>query len=253
MGREPVDKHMDKNPSSITGSSTGSAEVQECIDHNLVAHDDVDGSESRTSSSDNKKNRNTLLSHICRTATSVRSDKPKITVGVSPTFERKSRLERHKEFYKKLEEKQKALEEEKRENKKRLKEEQEVVAKQLRNNMVYKANLVPNFYYEAPPLKLQLKKFPLTRPKSPNLNRRNSCSNTVNSSHQEVKGNHCARYRHSVGGCKEKSIASNIPRTPNVNKFTKGTQPKSREFCGRNKSGHERVVGEKFIDVVSEA
>ena len=39
-----------------------------------------------------------------------------------------------------------------------IQEEQEVVTKQLRKNMVYKANPVPNFYYEAPPPKLPLKK-----------------------------------------------------------------------------------------------
>ncbi|KAG2331432.1 hypothetical protein Bca52824_002612 [Brassica carinata] len=56
MGREPVDKHMDKNPSSgITGNSTGSAEVQDCTDHNLVSHD-ISGS--HTSSSDHKKKLN---------------------------------------------------------------------------------------------------------------------------------------------------------------------------------------------------
>ncbi|CAN6817029.1 unnamed protein product [Brassica oleracea] len=185
------------------------------------------------------------------TATSVRS---KVTIGVAPTFRSTSRVERRKEFYKKLEDKQKALEEEKRENEKRLKEEQEVVTKQLRKNMVYKANPVPNFYYETPPPKLPLKKFPLTRPKSPNLNRRKSCSETVNSSHQEVKGKHFARRRHSVDGCKKESKASkNIPSTPNVKKFTKETPTKSEEVYGRSKSGHEGEVGEKCIDVVSEA
>ncbi|KAG2331430.1 hypothetical protein Bca52824_002610 [Brassica carinata] len=143
-------------------------------------------------------------------------------------------------FYKKLEEKQKALEEEKGENEKRLKEEQEVVTKQLRKNMVYKANPVPNFYYEAPPPKLPLKKFLLTRAKSPNLNRRKSCSETVNSSYQEMKGKHCARRRHSVDGCKEESKTSNnIPRTPNVKKSTKETPTESEEVYGKNKNGHE--------------
>lgn len=177
-------------------------------------------------------------------ATSVRSIKPKVTIGVAPTFSSTSRLERRKEFYKKLEEKQKALEEEKRENEKRLKEEQEIATKQLRKNMAYKANPVPTFYHEPPPQKPPLKKFPLTRPKSPNLNRRKSCSDTVNSSHQEVKGKHCARHRHSVDGRKDESKASSSPmRTPDKKKSTKDT-PKSEEVYGRNKSGHEGEVGE---------
>ncbi|KAL0845570.1 hypothetical protein Bca101_018816 [Brassica carinata] len=217
MGREPVDKHMDKNPSSgITGNSTGSAEVQDCTDHNLVSHD-ISGS--HTSSSDHKKKLN----------------KPSPMNYTVP--KKKCYFFRIKRF---TEEKQKALEEEKGENEKRLKEEQEVVTKQLRKNMVYKANPVPNFYYEAPPPKLPLKKFLLTRAKSPNLNRRKSCSETVNSSYQEMKGKHCARRRHSVDGCKEESKTSNnIPRTPNVKKSTKETPTESEEVYGKNKNGHE--------------
>ncbi|CAG7881652.1 unnamed protein product [Brassica rapa] len=289
MGREPVDKHMDKNPSSsitVTGSSTGSAECT--TDHKKKLNTpspktlgmnytvpkpfSLSPASRRNSSSGSRGSqtnmpltaRNTIrdqkkhhddeedsFSVASSTATSVIS---KVTIGVAPTFRSTSRVERRKEFYKKLEDKQKALEEEKRENEKRLKEEQEVVTKQLRKNMVYKANPVPNFYYEAPPPKLPLKKFPLTRPKSPNLNRRKSCSETVNSSHQEVKGKHFARRRHSVDGCKKESKASNnIPRTPNVKKFAKETPTKSVEVYGRSKSGQEGEVGEKCIDVVSEA
>ncbi|CAN7009072.1 hypothetical protein IGI04_011217 [Brassica rapa subsp. trilocularis] len=304
MGREPVDKHMDKNPSSsitVTGSSTGSAECT--TDHKKklntpspktlgmnytvpkpfslspasrrtpVEYNNPPGNAVNRNSSSRSRASQTNMPLTARktirdqkkhhddeedsfsvassTATSVRS---KVTIGVAPTFRSTSRVERRKEFYKKLEDKQKALEEEKRENEKRLKEEQEVVTKQLRKNMVYKANPVPNFYYEAPPQKLPLKKFPLTRPKSPNLNRRKSCSETVNSSHQEVKGKHFARRRHSVDGCKKESKASNnIPRTPNVKKFAKETPTKSVEVYGRSKSGQEGEVGEKCIDVVSEA
>ncbi|ESQ29818.1 hypothetical protein EUTSA_v10023556mg [Eutrema salsugineum] len=352
MGREPVDKHMDNKPNSLTTSSTGSsdnnkvqgqttieaAEVKECTKQNLVANDahqrqqvlhtNVEGindSPGFHKSSDNKKKLNAsslktrgsanytvpkpfslsaekpassnsgraradntssvnAISHnsssgsrgsqpnsplparktidhkkhhdeddnfsvASSSATSVRTTKPKITIGVAPTFRSTSRLERRKEFYQKLEEKQKALEEEKRENEKRLKEEQEVVTKQLRKNMAYKANPVPNFYYEAPPPKLPLKKFPLTRPKSPNLNRRKSCSDTVNSSNQEVKGKHCVRHRHSVDGCKEDSKTNNSPRTPNMRKSTKET-PKSEELHGMNKSGRDGERSKSGIDVV---
>ncbi|KAG2330597.1 hypothetical protein Bca52824_001777 [Brassica carinata] len=185
-------------------------------------------------------------------ATSVRTIKPKVTIGVAPTFSSTSRLERRREFYKKLEEKQKALEEEKKENEKRLKEEQEIATKQLRKNMAYKANPVPTFYHEPPPQKPPLKKFPLTRPKSPNLNRRKSCSDTVNSSHQEVKGKHCARHRHSVDGRREESKASDNPRrTPDMKKSAKET-PKSEEVYLKNKNGHEGEgeVGENCIEAV---
>ncbi|CAN8241616.1 unnamed protein product [Cochlearia groenlandica] len=172
--------------------------------------------------------------------TSIRSNKPKLTVGVAPTFRSTERLERRKEFYQKLEEKQKALEEEKRENEKRLKEEQEVVTKQIRKNMSYKANPVPNFYYEAPPPKLPLKKFPLTRPKSPNLNRRKSCSDTTN---QDAKGKHFVRHRHSAEGCKEEpKLNNNGSRTPSTRKSTKDITPKI------SKSSHDGEKSENDID-----
>ncbi|XP_019100891.1 PREDICTED: protein WVD2-like 2 [Camelina sativa] len=296
MGREPVDKHMDKKTNSLTASSTGSsddykvqspsttieaAEVKECTDQNLVeGDDDVHSRQGRmtdTPDDDHKKKLNSSSAKtrattkttvpkpfslsaekprrlaIYRSATSIRSFKPKITVGVAPTFTSTARLERRREFYQKLEEKQKALEAEKRENEKRLKEEQEAVTKQLRKNMAYKANPVPSFYQEGPPPKQPLKKFPLTRPKSPNLNRRKSCSDTVNSSYQEVKGKHCARHRHSVGVYKEEPKANNIPRTPNssskdhIRKSTKET-PKSEEvhgkFVGKSKSSYDGETDE---------
>lgn len=102
--------------------------------------------------------------------------------------------------------------------------------------MVYKANPVPNFYYEPPPPKPEPKKvwsetpfacnsrwkmshaytwihwwqLPVTRPKSPkfNVSRRKSLSDAVNSP-QEEKGKSGARtQRHSYGGAKTESSFS---------------------------------------------
>ncbi|KAH0850929.1 LOW QUALITY PROTEIN: hypothetical protein HID58_045021, partial [Brassica napus] len=72
-------------------------------------------------------------------------------------------------YYQELEEKNQALEAERNELEQRQKvksmvksmflpEEQEAALKQLRKNLKFKAKPVPNFYYEAPPAKPELKK-----------------------------------------------------------------------------------------------
>ncbi|KAK1583386.1 hypothetical protein Q3G72_023307 [Acer saccharum] len=85
------------------------------------------------------------------TATSVR----RITIGTAPKFRCSERLEKRKEFYSKLGEIHQALEAERRQCEARQKEEREAAIKQLRKNMVVKANPIPSFYYEEPPPKAE--------------------------------------------------------------------------------------------------
>ncbi|CAI9786108.1 unnamed protein product [Fraxinus pennsylvanica] len=143
-------------------------------------------------------------------STSVRTVKSRVTVPVAPSFRCMDRAERRKEFYTKLEEKQKALEQEKLEYAARTKEEEAAAIKQLRKSMTYKANPVPSFYREGPPpVKVEFKKLPVTRAKSPNLSRRKSSGDVVKSTPEE-KGI-CARVpRHSIGVFKE---GNNTPIT----------------------------------------
>ncbi|OIV95025.1 hypothetical protein TanjilG_10845 [Lupinus angustifolius] len=145
---------------------------------------------------DDKKHRddedNWSLASSIASAHTLRS---KVTVGSAPTFRCSERAEKRREFYRKLEEKQQALEDEKNQYEARKKEEEQAALRQLRKKLVIKAKPVPSFYYEGPPPKTELKKLPLTCPKSPKLSRRKSCGDAVAISSPEI----CTQGRYSIG------------------------------------------------------
>lgn len=157
-------------------------------------------------------------------ATSVRTVKSRVTVGVAPSFRSAQRAAQRKEFYTKLEQKHQALKEEKMEYEARTKEEQEEAIKQLRKSMVVKANPVPSFYRQGPPPKVELKKLPLTRAKSPKLSQRKSCGDTTTHSPVDDKAL-CSRVRHSLGSGTATSSPIKQTQARNINGVNK---PKDR-------------------------
>ncbi|KAL5717824.1 hypothetical protein ACHQM5_010787 [Ranunculus cassubicifolius] len=103
---------------------------------------------------------------------------PSPSASVSSSFSLRSeeRAAKRKEYFQKLQEEHNAKEAQKMHLKAKSEEKAEAELRKMRQNLGFKAKPMPDFYHEPQPQKVQLKKIPLTRPRSPKLGRKSSSS-----------------------------------------------------------------------------
>ncbi|XP_062112363.1 protein WVD2-like 4 [Humulus lupulus] len=142
-------------------------------------------------------------------------------------FRLDERAAKRKEFYTKLEEKIQAKEEEKSTLQVKSKESQEAEIKQLRKSMTFKATPMPNFYKEPPP-KVELKKIPTTRAKSPKLGR-NKISNL------------------SVSNSSEGGVSLSQPLNQSQNNGNKGYEKEVSELKKPIKKSQAKVHSQETV------
>ncbi|CAI9284456.1 unnamed protein product [Lactuca saligna] len=221
-------KSNEKVVSSPVSPASGSASVEENVNPGMRISSNTTNLHSPPPNAKQSPQRNSPFStprqpnkyhdeednwSMASSAATSRTVRSRVTVGVAPTFKSAQRAAQRKEFYTKLEQKHQALKAEKMEYEARTKEEQEEAIKQMRKSMVVKANPVPSFYRQGPPPKVELKKLPLTRAKSPKLSRRKSCGDTTHPSVVDEKAL-CSRVRHSLGTYKPVSATSSPVKPP---------------------------------------